>query len=137
MTSVSCFIYQDNLNKQDFLSNSETIFEHLAKELKNIDALEAKDKLIQFIFDVEKDIGIMVEMNEKIGLLVHLACTLDRLKAGNITPNNLNKEEVIRKNMYLYRIIVKHMIELEKAFSVNVSDDEICNIIYILKKSRS
>ena len=79
----------------------------------------------------------MVEMNEKIGLLVHLACTLDRLKAGNITPNNLNKEEVIRKNMYLYRIIVKHMIELEKAFSVNVSDDEICNIIYILKKSHS
>ncbi|RHN01023.1 PRD domain-containing protein [Dielma fastidiosa] len=134
---LSQLLYQDNLNKQDFLSNSETIFEHLAKELKNVDALEAKDKLIQFIFDVEKDMGIVVEMNEKIGLLVHLACTLDRLKAGNITPNNLNKEEVIRKNMYLYRIIVKHMIELEKAFSVNVSDDEICNIIYILKKSRS
>lgn len=130
-------LYKGNLNKQDFMVNSEMIFEHLAKELKNIDANQAKDKLIQFIFEVEKDMGLDVEMNEKIGLLVHLACTLDRLRAGNVTPKNMNKEEVIKKNMYLYRIIVKHMTELEKAFSIDINDDEICNIIYILKKSRS
>ena len=127
---------KDHIIKQDFINNSEIIIQHLSSDLKNIDVIKIKNQVINFVTNLEDELKYSIDMNVKIGLLVHVVCMLDRLKGGNDSGINPFKKTIIEHNLSLYRTIVKELSVFEKELDVNVSDDEICNIISILKKTR-
>ncbi|MCI8401789.1 MAG: PRD domain-containing protein [Lachnospiraceae bacterium] len=120
---------------KNFLQNTDVVFEHLAGELDNVNPNELKQSLVQFISGVEADYENEIQMNEKIGLLVHLACAISRNKKGICSEKNPMEEEIIRKNMRLYRILEKRLVELEQKFKVTINKSEIANIISVIKKS--
>lgn len=135
--NLSALLEYGDAEKQDFLTNSEIIFEHLVKELVNIDGKKLKYLLESFILEVEKEYGESIEMNEKIGLLVHMACSVDRQRSGISTPKNPFVGEIVRKNMRLYQILRQKAEMIESEFGVELNDDEISNIICIIKKSKN
>lgn len=132
---INALFEKEDLQRQDFVNNSNVIYEHLVSELTNIDGESLKDGLVEFILRIEKEY-LPIEMNEKIGLFVHLACAIDKLKSGIESPMNPYKSEIIKKNMVLYRSIEKNISLIEQMMGVKLSDDEIANIICIIKKSK-
>lgn len=134
---LNSLIDNEDLQKQKFLSNSNVVFEHLSLELTNVDGERLKCQLVEFILNVEKKYGKLIEMNEKIGLLVHLACSIDRTKAGTPTPKNPFVSEIIRKNKKLYHILKEQIAVIEQENDLKLNDDEFSNIICIIKKSKN
>lgn len=134
---INSLFVQNDLEKQDFVNNANTIFVHLKSELTNMVGENLKEELVRFILKVEEEYGSAIEMNEKIGLFVHLACAINKLKSNIESPLNPYKGDIIRKNMALYRLIEKNALSIEQSLRVKLSDDEIANIICIIKKANS
>lgn len=122
--------------RQEFLANSDVIFEHLSEELRNVDGAQLQNDLIDFIFSMEAEYHDGIEMNEKVGLLVHLACAISKLRDNNQSPINPHCADIVKRNAGLYQTIKKHLALLEEDFAVAFNDDEVANIICIIKKSR-
>ncbi len=133
---LSTLLDNKNVQEIEFINNSKVIFEHLGQELKNIDCVKLEMDLVNFITNIEIDYGKKIEMNEKVGLLVHLACAVDKLKEGLPSVVNPFRQEIINKNMSLYRILEKHIASLERDFMIKFNQDELSNIICIIKKSK-
>ena len=129
-----------NMNEKeqlDFINNVNIIFEHLSLELKNVSSDLLKRDLLDFIRNLEKEYAHTIEMNEKIGMLIHLACAIDKLKEGHVASKNPITKEIINRNMLLYRLLSKYLYPLENDFDIQFNDDEIANLICIIKKSKN
>ncbi len=134
---ISNLLQKDNIEMQTFINNSRIIMEHLRKDLINIDAQKARDLTVEFISQIESSYEEKIELNEKIGLLVHIMCSISRSVEGRNDVINPYEDEVIQKNMMLYRIIEEAIVKIEIAFDIKFSRSEIANIICIIKQSKS
>lgn len=134
---ITNLLERENIDNQNFVNNSEIIFKHLMNELTNVDINEVKNMCIDTIRNIEKEYGKSIDINEKIGLVVHLACAISRLKAGAKSYVNPYESEIIEKNMMLYRIIEKYASNIETKFNISFNKSEIANVVSIIKKSKT
>lgn len=119
------------------LENYRVIFEHLETDLEHVDMEKMKICLPKLLEEIETCHEQPFTLDQKISLLVHIACCIDRACAGGEFPVNIYREEILAKNPKLYEGLKRCFAPVEATFSIGINDDEYAYIISImLKKNR-
>ena len=74
-----------------------------------------------------------LDPDEEMGLFLHIACMINRIKSGGKLPANVHKDTVLSRNKRAYNDIRDILRELEEEADVTIQDDEIATILEILK----
>ena len=107
----------------------QTFKEHL----KNIDAESAFRDIRNLIVEMEKFLGVKVEIEKSIGIALHIGCMLDRVKEEKALVKYPHKGEFIKTNQMLFNYVKKILIVLSEKYNVNINDDEVCFITNFFK----
>ncbi|WP_416175905.1 sigma 54-interacting transcriptional regulator [Clostridium sp.] len=102
------------------------------ENISNLDGVELYNNIIAFIQTLESKLFLKLREESKIGLILHLAFLMSRLKAGESSAEYPEKEKYIIENRETYNIVKEDFISLCNKYSIDkVSDSEICYIIRI------
>lgn len=112
----------------------EAIYAYLNEQLPNLDIKKIKKHLPRTIIRLKKS-NQGLSQDQELGLFMHIACNIQRIKDNDRgIQQHIHKERVISRNKMLYNDIKDILGSLEEAFEINFNDDEIANIISIIKK---
>ncbi len=100
--------------------------ETLERQLKNIDGKVMLKDIKKFNRTVTEALNVNISTNILIGITFHIACMIDRLKEKESIDEFEGKEEYIKCNFNLYRIVKNACASLNTKYSIIISDDEIC-----------
>ncbi|RKL62145.1 sigma-54-dependent transcriptional regulator [Thermoanaerobacteraceae bacterium SP2] len=101
----------------------------LENQLKNISSKNVLQDIKEFINIIQNDLNIKVNTNALIGIALHAACMIDRLKGGGAVEEYTGRESYICENRELYDVVKRACGILNKKYSIDISDDEICYIM--------
>lgn len=102
----------------------------LDMQLKNISGNELLVDIKKFNKMVEEELDIKLDTNFLIGISMHIASVVDRLKEGREIDKFENKQNYIRENIKLYNVIKNSTKLLNNKYLIEITEDEIC---YIMK----
>lgn len=122
----------DNEEDDDF----KVIFDHLSKELKMLDVGKLKIYLLKVIDEIKCNEKYKLPKEQEIALMVHIACCIEYMLEKVPMSVNIYKNDILMENDELYNLIKKSFSIIEKEFNVEFSDDELANIISIIKMSQ-
>lgn len=109
----------------------DEVYLYLEEQLEHIKVWKLKKVLPQVISQINEKI-CELSPDSEIGLFVHLACCIDRVRGHECTPVNVRRESIIEKYSRQYKELLKLLKPLEKAFNIIFNDDEAANILAIL-----
>lgn len=112
--------------------NYNDIYQYLEEQFKFTSISKLKAVLPEIIDKFSMLYSLTEE--QRVGLFMHLACLVERLLEGKPVNNNADKNKIISIFEEDYQAIVKILKTLEKTFKIIINDDEIANIIMIIKK---
>lgn len=95
------------------------------------------DKIKETLPDVMQELCRKVSninIDQRLGIFLHLSCSIYSLSKGEKSLENKQKKSVIGRNKKLYAILKEVLRPLEKAFSIQINDDEISYLITSIKK---
>ncbi len=107
------------------------IFEYLGQQLVHVDIAQLKKVLLEVLKEINKTLGEM-SLDTEAGLLLHLACCIDRLKGNGVSPVNPRKSAILNSHGKEFRRLLKLLRPLEKNFHIIINDDEAANILAII-----
>lgn len=113
--------------------NFNEVFSYLDEQLENVDVHKLQHMLPSVIEQINKEIMHM-SLDTEIGLLIHLACCVNRILAKEAIPQNLRREQILKTHNECYRKLLRILKPIERAFGIIFPDDEMANIIMILNK---
>lgn len=139
-TELYALAEQLHLNIKDELERSSTrkvILDHLKTEFTHIDG----ERMEQLLPPVMKQLRCMTDamqfdlaIEQEVGLMVHIACSFERLASGTCSPTNRWTDEILHENAVLYQKLLEILDPLEQAFGIKLPKEEFANIIVIIKK---
>ena len=100
--------------------------ETLDRQLKNIDGRTVLKDIKRFNTTVTEALDVNISTNILIGITFHVACMIDRLKEKESIDEFEGKEDYIKDNFNLYRIVKNACASINTKYSIIISDDEIC-----------
>ena len=103
--------------------------ETLDGQLKNIDGKVIVNDIKKFNKTVVEALNISITTNTLIGITLHIACMIDRIKEKEIIEEFQGKEDYIKDNLELFRIIKSAFASLNTKYCIVISDDEICYLM--------
>lgn len=101
----------------------------LEMQLKNISGKKALLDIRKFNSRIEEQLNIKLDTNFLIGISFHIGSMIDRLKDGEEINEFDGREEYIRDNRELYRIVKNSTEFLNEKYSIKINEDEICYIM--------
>ncbi|NLC96376.1 MAG: sigma 54-interacting transcriptional regulator [Erysipelotrichaceae bacterium] len=107
------------------------MYEYLDEQLPKVNL----KKLKRYLPKVLRQISGLVDdftINEEVGLFMHIACSINRLKLNEALPVNIHKEKVILNNKKLYHKLKEILSPFEQEMEVEFNDDELATIIEII-----
>lgn len=119
--------------KQRSQMDDEAVYAYLDEHLEHVEIAKLKALLPAAIGQINSEMSAL-SFDTDLGLLVHLACAINRLLAGEDTPAVLRREQVIARNRDAYRTLRGIMKPLERAFKIIFNDDELAAILIIVYK---
>jgi transcriptional regulatory protein LevR len=111
----------------------EAVYAYLAEHLEHVEIEKLKKLLPAVIGQINSEMAAL-SFDTDLGLLVHLACAINRTLAGEGTPAILRREQVISGNRDAYRALRAIVRPLERAFKVIFNDDELAALLIIILK---
>ncbi len=109
----------------------EAMFQYLSEQFKHTNMNKLRKLLPAAIKGINEGIKEL-SLDTEVGLLVHIACCVERLQGGETTVKNIRKNEILKNHHNQLGIILKILKPLEKGFGVIIDDDEIANIFTII-----
>lgn len=103
------------------LGTLETLIERLPPE-QLVDAIRRFNTEMCALFSVNQTTNLL------IGLVMHMACMFDRLKAGESRHVFKNKAHYLQAHQQDITLIKQYVRTMEQRFGVTLSDDELCSI---------
>ncbi|WP_305152025.1 PRD domain-containing protein [uncultured Dubosiella sp.] len=113
--------------------NYDAIYEYLQEQLEGFDFTLLKEVLPRIISKIRRA-AHGLSSDQEVGLFMHIACLIYRLQNDGETIKNGNTRQLILKNKRLYNDLCEILHLAEEEFYVRFNDDEIANIIQIIKK---
>lgn len=111
--------------------------ETLEHQLKNIDGRTIVNDIKRFCRNVTKALEIQLTSNALIGITLHMAVMVDRLIDNGKVEEYIGKEEYIKQNLELYRLIKSECTLINTKYTITISEDEICYLMNLFRmKSR-
>jgi len=120
-------------NREKQRINTQQVFDYLDEQFEFADTKKLRRLLPAIVEHFNSSIAPM-SIDTEIGLLMHIACSVNRLCSGAATPQNLRREEIIGQHGEAYATLRKKLKPLEKAFRIIFPDDELANILMIQYK---
>lgn len=112
----------------------KAIYEYLDEQLEYIDVKKVEKILPKVMKEIREAVDEDLSTDQELGLLVHIACAINRISAKEKLPINMQKEIIFNKYETLCKAILKIFRQLERAFEIIFSDDEIAHVVAIIKK---
>lgn len=109
----------------------EAMFDYLAEQLVHTDMVKLKKVLPEVMRELNDTLGELT-LDAEAGLLIHIACCVDRLQGKEPVAANPKKKAVLMKYEKEFRQLLKIVKPLERAFHIIINDDEIANILTII-----
>lgn len=109
----------------------EGLFRYLEEQLTQINMDKLRKLLPELMLGIEEQISVLSQDTE-IGLMIHIACCIQRLVLKENLPVNPRKKRIFAEYDKEFRNLLKLLKPIEKVFHVIFSDDEIANIIMII-----
>ncbi len=114
-------------------------------------ATEATDKYLQFIssekilplikdmiFKIEKQLNLILTKDITVKLFIHISCMIERLTFNeNKLSSNIDIDLYKRENHVLWDTVSGAFNEIEKAFGLEIPDNEIYYIVEIFKENKT
>jgi len=110
------------------------IYVFLSEEMADLDIQKLKKYLPKSIVQIKKSI-LGLTQDQELGLFMHVACSVQRIKEDNFGAHHPHRDNIIKRNKRLYNNLKDIFKPLENAFEIELNDDEIANIISIIKKA--
>ncbi len=107
------------------------MYEYLDEQLPEVDLNKLKRHLPRALSKISKVVADFT-INEEVGLFMHIACSINRIKAHEPLPLNIRKDKVINSHKKLYHSLKAILAPLEAGVDVQFNDDELATIIEIL-----
>lgn len=101
----------------------------LELQLNNINGKEALVDIRRFNSMIEESLDIKIDTNFLIGISFHIGCMIDRLKEGRMIDEFEDRENYIKDNPEIYRVVKNASKFLNNKYFINISEDEICYIM--------
>jgi transcriptional regulatory protein LevR/transcriptional regulator with AAA-type ATPase domain len=114
------------------LIDYKALYEYLDKQLEYVNIYKIKNTIHKTIKKMTKKTRIL-GADEEMGLFLHIACLINRIKSGSELPINIHRDALLSKNKRTYNDIKDIIVDLEEDAEVVIGDDEIATIIEILK----
>lgn len=102
----------------------------LKENIANVDGIELYNDLSYTLDRLENKLSVKLKNEKLIGLTLHLAFMISKLKAGDTLIEYPENKDFITENLKLYTVVKDCFIFLCSKYSVEISDDEIC---YVMK----
>lgn len=112
----------------------DSIYDYLRTKFDDMDVDVLRPLLQEFIMNVRNSAKGNWSEDQECGLLVHVACCIYRIMKNGESPQNVYKDALISNYQDLYQVLKKFVKPLEKAFNVELDDNELSIIISIIKK---
>lgn len=109
------------------------ISDYLGEQLKDMD-VKALEKLLPTALAKIKKAVDGLSQDQELGLYMHIACAIYRMKQGETMPLNVNKAKIIGRQKRLYNDLRDFLRPLEEKFEITFGDDEMAHIIGIIKE---
>ena len=127
----------DMLLTSDHFSNSqktdfETIYNYLSENMPGFNIRLLRRTVPRAINRIKKLVNGL-SPDQEIGLLLHVACCIYRMQKENYTSENIHRDAILNKNKRLYYSLKDVLLPLEEEFEIRFNDDEIANIISIIR----
>ncbi|HRX58343.1 MAG TPA: PRD domain-containing protein [Eubacteriales bacterium] len=120
-------------NREKQRIDADQVFDYLDEQFEFADTKKLRRLLPAIVERFNTSITPM-SIDTEVGLLMHIACSVNRLCSGAATPQNLRKEEIIDAYGAAYAALRRELRPLEKAFHIIFPDDELANILMIQYK---
>ncbi|MCM8710001.1 sigma 54-interacting transcriptional regulator [Clostridium sp. SYSU_GA19001] len=101
----------------------------IKQNVENLDGTELYKDIMIYIRRLEDKLSIKLKDESLIGLILHLAFMINRLKKGDISVEYPEKDDYILKNKGIYDTVKENFVFLYNKYFINISDDEICYIM--------
>ena len=118
--------------KDEQLVEYRELYEYLNKQLEYVDIQKLKNTIHKTIRKMMKKTRTL-GADEEMGLFLHIACMINRIKSGVEMPINVHRDALLSKNKRVYNDLKDILIDLEEDADIVISDDEIATMIEILK----
>lgn len=105
----------------------------LKNQLKAIDGAEVFKDIKRFITEIEEKLNIKMDREVLIGTTLHIGCMIERLKKGDSVIGFQGKEEYIKANSQLYKVVKRACSDLNEKYDIYILSDEICYIMSYFK----
>lgn len=109
----------------------EAMFDYLDEQLVHTDMTKLKKVLPEVMREMNDTLGELT-LDAEAGLLIHIACCIDRLQGKEPVAANPKKKAVLMKYEKEFRQLLKIVKPLERTFRIIINDDEIANILTII-----
>lgn len=107
------------------------MYDYLEEQLPAVDIQKLKRHLPRALQKIKRCVSDFT-INEEVGLFMHIACSISRIKMNEPFPTNFHKNSVIIKHKRLYHELKEILKPLEDSMMVEFSDDELATIIEII-----
>jgi len=106
------------------------------ENIDNFDGDDLYNDINQFFKRLATKLSITLTDESLIGLILHLAFTLSRLRKGEYSIEYPDKEELISRHLDIYAAVKEQIIFFYNKHFIKITDDEICYIINFLVSSQ-
>ena len=113
--------------------NYDAIYAYLQEQLEGFDFKSLKEVLPKVIRQIKKIVHGL-SSDQEVGLFMHIACSIYRLQNENKSVKNGQTKHIILKNKRLYNDLKELLHLIEEEFCVEFNDDELANIIQIIRQ---
>jgi transcriptional regulatory protein LevR len=120
-------------NREKRRIDFDEVFNYLGEQLEFVDVKKLRKILPAVIEQINNEITHM-SIDTEIGLLMHLASSINRILGKEPLPPNIHREQILKNNNTCYKKLLHILKPLEKSFGIIFTDDEMANIITIIKK---
>lgn len=127
-------LIEDVFKKDEETDDISEIFEYLKDQFSEIDIEGIKEYLLTFIDDLEVILETELDEDQRIGLIVHLVCLIDRLNHEHVPTVNFVASNIIVRHGKIVEKVKRSLVPLESILNIVISDAEIATIISIVKK---
>ncbi|MFU0782703.1 MAG: PTS system transcriptional activator [Thermoanaerobacterium thermosaccharolyticum] len=118
------------IDSRDALDTINNMKEIIAENV-DIDADKYINAFKEFYLNIAKN-KVSLDNDKIIGLILHLACAIERVLKGGELIRIKNCKSIIEKNTSKYEMIKTAVKPVNEAFNVTLSDDEYVSIMKII-----
>lgn len=101
----------------------------LKETIRDLDCNELFDDINDFLIRLENSLSIKILDKKKVGLILHIAYTINRLRNNESLSDYPDKDDCIKNNSIVYSAIKESFKYLQNKYFINITDDEICYIV--------